>query len=268
MVDEYKFTPPITRRNHGRGHSYRDATGRKVPGVTTVLKAYPKAALIGWASRTAAATAVDNWDKLDEMTPTQRYEYIRRGPDREKTEKGMRGTQLHKLAVPLSEGKEVVIPDEQFELVESYVKFLDEFRVVTILTEFAVVSHQFGYAGTADLIAELWNPELQRHEVWLLDIKTSSGVYPDNALQLAAYRYADKWVDKEGKYHPIPYVTRTGIVHIRQDDYDVIPVDTEGDVFAHFVHVRHTYDFTGDFGYELIGEPLPHPALEDEKEAG
>ena len=68
---------PIQRRNHGRGHSYLDADGRKVPGVTTIIgQGTPKDALIGWAANTTASYAVDHWDELSELKPSQRLKKL------------------------------------------------------------------------------------------------------------------------------------------------------------------------------------------------
>jgi len=59
-----KFTPPIRRKETARGHHYVDAENRRVPGVTTILGALPKDALINWAANTTADAAVNRWDEL------------------------------------------------------------------------------------------------------------------------------------------------------------------------------------------------------------
>lgn len=64
-------SPRLERRNYGRGHGYK-IDGNKVPGVTTVLGAMPKPALVKWAADTTAAAAVDRWDELAELPPTSR----------------------------------------------------------------------------------------------------------------------------------------------------------------------------------------------------
>ena len=259
------FKAPVTRRNHGNGHSYRDANGHKVPGVTTIIReGYPKGALLGWAARVSAECVVNEWDALNDMKPSERMEYVRNANVRARNSKGVRGTALHKLAVPLTEGKEVKIPDEQTELVESYVAFLDDFRVVPLHSEFTVVSITSGYAGTGDLICDMWDDEEKRMVRWLIDIKTSKGVYADNALQLVAYRYADYIVLSDKSEVRMPEVERTGIVHIRLDGYDLVPIVTNHEVFRYWQYLRQMYDFVTGYGKELIGEPLPHPDHDEE----
>ncbi len=49
-------------------HWYEDATGARVPGVTSLLDAgLPKKALVGWGIRSVAEYAVDHWPDLSAM---------------------------------------------------------------------------------------------------------------------------------------------------------------------------------------------------------
>jgi hypothetical protein len=50
-----RYTAPIRRVDTAKGHYYRDATGQRVPGVTTIIgDGVPKPALINWAANAAA----------------------------------------------------------------------------------------------------------------------------------------------------------------------------------------------------------------------
>ena len=72
-----------------------------------------------------------------------------------------------------------------------------------------------GYAGTYDLLMMI------DQELWLIDIKTGKRIdYPEYALQLAAYRWADSII-LEGNplQYEMPNVERTGILHLRPDTY-------------------------------------------------
>jgi hypothetical protein len=113
--------------------------------------------------------------------------------------------------------------------------FIKEWRVRPLLVEHTVGSYRWGYAGTFDLIAEL--PDGRRV---LFDYKTGkSGVWPETALQLAAYRYADAYVAPDGTEIPMKDVgvTEAKAVWVRADGYDVIPLNTDGHVFKVFLHV-------------------------------
>lgn len=261
------YVPPIKRKNHGRGHSYVDAVGRKVPGVTTIIgNGIPKPALMNWAANTTAEYAVDHWDELTDQPPSARLKALKAARYNDRDAAAHRGTRVHALAEKLVQGNEVDVPDELTGHVEAYVRFLDEWEVAPVLSEFVIVSHRYGYAGTADLIAELRHPDdPDAVETWLLDIKTSrSGVWGETALQLAAYRFADAYVTRDADGHevelPVPTVTRTGVVHVRADGYDLVPVTAERAQHRAFLYAQQVAEFTAE-SRDLVGDALLPPPL-------
>src|ERR1700754_4418382 len=221
-----EFTPPIRRVNSGRGHRYVDAYGRKVPGVTTVIgNGVPKPALVGWAARTTAAYAIDYWDELAELPVSERITRLEKARFGERDEAARRSTEVHGRGERLVHGEEVDVPEELAGHVRAYVDFLDQWRVQPVLSGVAVASPQHGYDGTADLLAYLADPgEPGRSVPWLLDIKTSWGVWGETALQLAAYRSADFYRAADGTEQPVPVVERTGVVHVLGDGYQLVPI--------------------------------------------
>ncbi len=249
------FTPPITRRNHGRGHSYRDANGLKVPGVTTIINNGVPKKLTKWAADTVAAHAVDHWDELGELAPSARLKRLAGAANADRDAAAIRGTKVHALSARLLAGEEVAVPDELTGHVESYVRFLDEWSPTSLLVEAPVISYAHGYAGTLDLIAEMAGV------YWLLDIKTSrSGVYGETALQLAAYRYADRFLDPDGTERPLPAVDRTAVIWVRADGYDVVPVEAGPAQFRAFLYAAQVAAFC-ESSRDLVGEPLEAPAV-------
>lgn len=260
------FIPPVRRVNRGRGHSYVDANGLKVPGVTTILKALPKDALINWAANSTAEAALNRWDELGKLKPAQRLKELQGARWADKDTASNRGTQVHGLAQRLVHDEQVAVPPELEGHVQSYVRFLDEFDVQAVLVEATVMSHKHGYAGTLDLIAELLDPDdpepdpdKRRRHSWLLDIKTSrSGIFGETALQLAGYRYADCWVDELGVERPMPEVERTGAVHVRADGYDLVPVEADRVQHRALLYVQqvHRWDATAR---DLVGAPITPP---------
>lgn len=259
------ITPPVRRVNRGRSHSYVDANGVKVPGVTTIIgDGYPKPGLIAWAGNSTADYAVNNWDELAELGPADRVNRLRKARFEERDAAANRGTQVHGLAEQLVAGHEVEVPDELAGHVESYVNWLDGWNVQPILVEFTVISYRHGYAGTGDLIADLPDPaDADKTVRWLLDIKTNkSGVFGETALQLAAYRYADAYRDSAGDEHPIPPVERCGVVHVRSDGADLVPVEAGPAQHRAFLYVQQVAQFAQDAN-ELIGDTLYPPRQED-----
>lgn len=149
---------------------YRNAQGKVVPGVTTILGLLAKPALIPWAWRL-----------------------------------GMEGIDYRKVS-----DKAANIGTATHHLVECFLKeitpSLDDFNSNTIKaaeiafsnfkqwwgdqglevreTEKQLVSESMQCGGTMDCIAYKVNPP---RELWLVDIKTSKGIYAEMLYQLAAY---------------------------------------------------------------------------------
>jgi len=245
-----------TRRvNRGRGHSYT-LDGQHVAGVTTILsRGLAKPALIDWAGRTTAGYAIDHWAELAELQLSERLRRLERARFDARDTAAVRGTAVHQLAQRLAAGEEIDVPEELVGHVDAYLRFTEEWRPREILVEAPIFSRQFRYAGTLDLVADLADGRR-----WLLDWKTAgSGVFPDNALQLAAYRYADFYLDPEGIERPLPRIDRAGVVWLRADGYDLVPVNAGADAFELFGHVQELARFADDDRGVWVGEALPAP---------
>ena len=229
---------PIRRvdgKSFGRPtHHYVDATGARIPGVTSIIgDGLPKPALVAWAANITAETAVNRWQELADMPVADRLKLLNGCRYEERDTAARRGTEVHALAEQLIHGAAVHVPEELTGHVDSYLKFLDDWDPQPVLTEAVVYSRPYGYAGTLDLIADL-NDGFR----WLLDVKTTrSGVYGDTAFQLAAYRYADRYLDAEGQAQDMPEVDATGVIWVRSDGYDLIPIHANEHVLTQFRHI-------------------------------
>jgi hypothetical protein len=237
------------RRNYGRGHAYY-LGDRKLDGVTTIIsQGLPKPALVNWAANTAAALAVDEWDTLALLPPSERLKKISKAHDASRNASAVRGTKVHALADKLANGEEVAVPDELAGHVESCVRFLDDWDPVTLLTEAPVYHETYLYAGTLDLIVEMDGKR------WLLDFKTSkSGAYGDTAFQLAAYRNATHYLDPaDDAVRPMGPIDECGVVWLRADGYDLYPYHVTPIVFREFLYIQQvakaasqSRDYRGD----------------------
>jgi len=226
----------MRRIDTAKGHHYKDANGHRIPGVTTILgDGVPKPALINWAANSTAEAAVDRWDELTELAPSARLKELQ-GARYEKTDKAKkRGTEVHKFGERLVKGEKVTgIPDELRGHVEAYVRFLDKFDVDPILVESSIVNYRIGYAGTLDLICELTDESGARRKL-LLDLKTNEkGIFGETALQLAAYRYAEFYLDDKGEEHPMLEVEGCGAILIGSDRAQLIPTTSGPEQFKSF----------------------------------
>jgi hypothetical protein len=253
------YRGPVRRVNAGKGHAYKDADGRRVPGVTTILSdGLPKKALINWAGNATAEYAVDNWDLLAELKPSERLKKMQGGRYESRDAAANRGTAVHALAEKLIKGEEVEVPDALAGHVESYVRFLDEWAPEPVLVEAVVMSHKHGYAGTLDLIADIPG----RGRV-LMDIKTSrSGIFGETALQLCAYRYADVYLDETGD-EPVEKdmleVDEVIAIHVRADGYDLYPLTAGPAQLREFLYAREVARFSEEHSRGYVGEALIPP---------
>lgn len=269
------FKGPVRRRNYGKGHGYFDANGTKVPGVTTILgDGLPKKALINWAGNETANYAVDHWDELSTMSPSTRLKKLQGGRYEVRDAAANKGTAVHDLAERLVKGLEVDVPDVLAGHVESYVAFLDDWEPEPTLVEAVVMSHKHGYAGTLDLGADIatrrfppdyitatLGADFDRDMVrCLIDLKTSrSGIFGETALQLAAYRLADVYVDGEGAEQPMPEFDIVLGLHCRADGYSLLPIEAGPAQLREFLYAREVARFAEEHSRSYIGEALVPP---------
>jgi hypothetical protein len=247
-----------TRRvDRGRGHTYL-LDGERADGVTWITdNGIAKRALIDWAAKTTAGYAVDHWDELAEVGVAERLRTLEKSRFESLNKAARRGTDVHDMAHRLAAGEEVTVPDELRDLVDNYLRFAEEWEVRDVLAEAVVGNRKHRYMGTLDLIARLADGRL-----WLLDFKTSgSGIYPESALQLSAYRHAEFYLDDDSE-QPLPVVDEAACVWLRSDGYDLIPVDTSPETFRIFLYAQQTARFVNAEREQFVGEALKSPRQE------
>lgn len=247
----------LQRVNRGRGHSYK-LGGKPVDGVTTLIgKGLPKTALMYWSARCVAEYVADadpsTLEALRSLGRDGMVKALKDIPWTQRDAAAVRGTDVHTLADQLVRGHRVEVPEELVGHVEACLSFLDLWRPTPVLVEAVVASRAWHYAGTLDLVADL--PDGRRV---LMDWKTgASGVWPEVALQLAAYRHAEVYADADGREHWMEDLGIVGAyaIHLRADGtFEAIPVETGEDQFQAFLHVAHVArQIEGMKGW--LGEP-------------
>lgn len=260
----------VRRKPVGSGHSYsRRTVDGWVPldGVTSLLRdGLPKPALVEWAARTVARAAVERWEELGEFPPEMREKALAVAHRSERNAAASKGREVHLLAEELIAGADVDVPEYLAAYVDSAVDFLDAWKIRPLLTETVVYNLSEGYAGTLDMVV---TSDLLPGEVILADWKTSgSGIYNEAALQLAAYRHAEGYVADDGDR---PFadlgVTRAWGVWIRDDGWDVFPLETGPEEFETFLSVAGVARRARAFdsrkgGRSLVGDVLDRPTLD------
>jgi hypothetical protein len=246
----------VVRVETGSGHRYETDTGQPVPGVTTIIgDAVNKPALVPWAAKASAGYAVDNWDLLTELPPSKRLERITKEWRGVRDRAAVQGTRVHAFAEAVIRGDTVEVPEPLLPYVSPYAQWLDDWQVRPVMVEAVVWSDEPCYAGTLDLIADLSDGG-----TWLLDIKTSGGVWPETGLQLAAYRWAEHVHVVGGADQPMPDVDRSGVIWLPGDGRcELIPVNTGPPIYEAFEAAAVIAKWSHMKKADLIGRALIPP---------
>lgn len=253
----------LYRWESGNNHYYK-LDGERVPGVTTLIKeGLPAPALLPWGIKTVARFAAQHVDELWAMRAMGEesiFQALRNKPFQERNDAGVRGSTIHTYAEKLSRGEEVDVPADLQPWVQSVVDYLDDYQPRSVLQEATVGSRRGRYCGTLDDVSDF--PDGRRR---IVDFKSGKGVYPDNGLQLAAYRHAELYKTPEGEDRPLEELGLCDegyIVHIRPEGYEVVPFYIGPEVHQAFLRVAWVArDLRGDEGLlaQWQGQPLPRP---------
>lgn len=229
----------VERRKWGEnGHRYQ-LDGEWVQGVTTILNAMAKPALIDWAAREVAAFARTNWSWLSTIPEASREDLMKGAHNKVRDAAAKRGTALHDVVVPLLRGEPVAqLPidtdEEVYDLAAHAVRFMDDWGIRPLLIESVVYRLEPRYAGTLDLVA---TADKFPGRVFLIDWKTNRrGIYPEVALQLSAYANADCYVGEDGLDHRMASLGITDHLALRltPEGYEVQRTDSSPSTFEFF----------------------------------
>lgn len=250
--------PRVERVDTPKSHYYK-IDGKRAVGVTTALNALPKT-LAPWAARTVATHVVENWDDVAQMLAAEGEQatinFLKRLPDQTRDDAAERGTDVHDIVFDLAAGRAVDVPNNLAPYVRGALQYLDDFQPDIVLAETVVASYTHCYCGTLDSVQDV--PSLGRV---LVDWKTSNGVYGNHALQLPGYRYAEVYLDADGVERPMVQVDAAYILHIKPDDYELLPIQAGPEQFEDFVRILETYRrvVQSDKAKKLIGAPVAKP---------
>jgi len=241
-----------------KGHHYT-LDGRPVPGVTTLIsKGLPKPAIPYWAAKSVAEYVLDHPEGVEALRTMGRNSAVaalKQVPWTKRDEAAVRGTAVHELAERIAHGEEVDVPDHLIDPVQGYVRWLDEWQPEVIWTERPVGNRQWWYAGTPDIVCRIDG------QVWLLDWKSSRGVFGEYGIQIASYGHAEFFVDDEGNEQPMPVIERYGVVHIEPNESTLYELTEPEAAWKDFLHIAWTANAVDRIkGY--LGEPVQHPADE------
>ena len=222
---------------HRYSGSYDGVPFGPLTSVTTAIGALHKGALVPWAVRLTATSAINHLDKLAENVGSFGREptiaMLTKLADQERDAAASRGTDVHALCAAIVEGNVVHETDEQRPYLDGFRRWLLATMPKVVASEQMVANLSEGYAGTFDLVIEL---EGKR---WLVDIKTAKegkGPYPETGLQLAAYAKAE-FIGKpsDPTKYPMPKCSRFAVLSLRPEGYEFVPYAVDGDTYKAFL---------------------------------
>jgi hypothetical protein len=247
----------LVRTETKYGHSYK-LDGKPVKGVTTLINGgFPKPQLVNWAARTVAEYVADNFDLIREVRAQGRQETVdllKGAHYRDRDRAAARGTEVHAIAEEIIYGRSVSVDEHLRPYVDGYVEFLDQWCIEPVITERPCASREWLYAGTFDAIVDFGAGQLKGKR-YLLDWKTSKGVYGETAMQLAAYAHADFYMEPDDRETPMPEVHGLGVVHITPNGTALYLVADPAEAWKSFQHVAFVAKNT-DSIKKQITEPL------------
>jgi len=168
-----------------------ELNGVQYPSVTTITGILDKPALLSWASNCAVDHIKEHLSIVQDTTDVHRaedvLEFARKAYAQKRDEAASAGTKVHHAIEAYIRGDayEILLDcDEARAGFKAFLSWESKNHVEWLESEVAVFSETVGYAGRFDAIA------MVNGHRYLIDFKTSKGVYDEMYMQLCAYRQA------------------------------------------------------------------------------
>jgi len=247
------MSSPQNASTEGQGRKYVwPPTGEVFPSVTTILSAINKPQLIDWAAKQAAIYAVKEQPRLSKMEASLAVNEIATTHKRITELSSEIGTHVHEcIESQINEDMEEHNPwPEQMRHFDAWKQvYQPEF----LLTEATVYNRSVCYAGTLDIVANI------NGVTTLIDIKTGKSIWPEVALQCAAYANGefigrhdtvnDKWCEMKP-----PVIEAAAVLHLRMTGWRFVEVDISPEVFQSFRHVNEVFRWQAYGSQNVLGE--------------
>jgi hypothetical protein len=279
---------PALSRKTSKGQRYYTwaPQGSKITeryySVTTIISGgLPKPALIGWAAKMTALAAIEDldvvakWVKKDLLEdgslppfgekdgkPTSEgcikaYELLTKARFKKSKKAADLGTAIHEAIEAWVTDKPIPAwPADVEPFMEQFLEFLDRYEPKFLASEAKVFNRTRRYAGQLDMIVELDTPVFQG--TYIGDVKTG-GVWPEAALQMAAYANAEFIAGPDGLEYEVPKVSGGFVLDLKRDRYDLIPVRIDQDIYQSFLYIRECFRFMEETSKTCIGAPVDWP---------
>lgn len=218
-----------------KGHKYF-LDGKPMTGVTTILGVINKPALLDWSAREATEALMkvldekfeEQWKtgasnvliyKPSELVTPEEIKKAKNSYAQKRDSAASKGTDVHKLCEMyiLSQMNGTPVPplpeDPQArKQVENFIQWATENKVKFLAAEKKVYDASFFYAGTLDFLCEIDSM------VYVGDVKTGGGIWPEMWLQTSAYQNALEKLEPDIKVggHIIVNIRKNGETEVQK----------------------------------------------------
>lgn len=166
-------------------HQYR-LDGKRLTSVTAITGTIDKSTpLMLWAAKLSKEYLLDMYNERivinEEIIDKAVYQF------REKKDKAASiGSAVHDFAEATIAGETIPMPEDEGVIngITAFLKWKEENKINFTNSERLVFSKKHNYVGTLDAVGEIDGKK------YLIDFKTSKGMYPEYYLQAAAYKKA------------------------------------------------------------------------------
>lgn len=171
-----------TFKDKGHQHLFN---GKRMTGITTILGVIAKPQLINWAAGQAVEYVSKEW-KPDFAYRKEVIEQVLSDAKKAHTKKKEAAADIGTLVHSACEGwikekKEPELDEQGMKMFNNFKKWAEDNKVKFLESEKHLYSEKMFLAGIVDGVVEIDG------QTWIMDIKTSSGIYSDAFFQMAGY---------------------------------------------------------------------------------
>jgi hypothetical protein len=245
--------PALARGKTGRRYVWPPNTDRPelvVPSVTTILGQLAKPALTNWAAKEVATYAVEQILAWQDLPADSAIDLLKRAPYRNMTKKGDIGTAVHTAIDSWIGGEPVVENLDLLPYVGAAISFMDDQVEKVIHSEVTIFNRTYKYAGTTDSIVTLKDGRTA-----IVDWKSGKAIYPEVALQLAAYANGEFIGTDDGETLDPPSIDVGIVVHLPGDgNYTSREVPLTPRLWKTFQALRTVQLWKDDYEADALGK--------------
>lgn len=239
----------LTPNDSGNGRTYT-WNDEVFVSVTTVLNCLNKPALPRWAAGSVAQFVASEFpvvaDLIGRGQKSAAIDLMKGSPWRQRDKAADVGTAVHKVVEAVANGALPVVTEEEEAHLEHFVRFMEAFKPEILVSEGTIFNRKYNYAGTLDLILKFDGL------TWLVDVKSGKGVYPEYAMQVAAYSRGEFIGMPDGTEELMPIIDKGAVLHLRPNGYHFVPVNIGKEVYESFLYCRELFRFTDDIAHRCL----------------